>query len=164
MTEGLNQQQVEYLPCITLLDLILSEELFALHWVGFFWIYFWLHWIFIASWAFSSCCELFIECFIDCCSSSKCLGFSLWWFLLLQSTGSRHMGLVAPHVKSSQIRDRTHVPCIGRQILISSTTREVPWVGFYRCNDMDIHLVYMLKYVIVHSQNGGWVTCGYTGS
>ena len=31
MTEGLNQQQVEYLPCITLLDLILSEELFALH-------------------------------------------------------------------------------------------------------------------------------------
>ena len=29
-----------------------------------------------------------------------------------------HMGLVAPqHVGSSQTRDRTHVSCIGRQIL-----------------------------------------------
>ena len=31
VTEGLSQQQIEYLLGITLLDLILSEELFALH-------------------------------------------------------------------------------------------------------------------------------------
>ena len=29
------------------------------------------------------------------------------------------------HVKSSRIRDQTHVPCIGRQILIHYATREV---------------------------------------
>ena len=35
------------------------------------------------------------------------------------------MGLVAPwHVGSSQTRDHTHVPCIGRQILNHWTTRE----------------------------------------
>ena len=35
-------------------------------------------------------------------------------------------GLVAPrHVGSSQIRDRTHVPCIGRRILNHCTSREV---------------------------------------
>ena len=29
-----------------------------------------------------------------------------------------HVGLVSPqHVGSSQIRDRTHFPCVGRQIL-----------------------------------------------
>ena len=36
------------------------------------------------------------------------------------------LGLVAPQqVGSSQTRDRTHVPCIGRQILNRWTTREV---------------------------------------
>ena len=37
------------------------------------------------------------------------------------------MGPVAPwHVGSSQTRARTHVPCIGRQILNHCTTREAP--------------------------------------
>ena len=37
-----------------------------------------------------------------------------------------HSGLVAPwHMESSQRRDRTHVPCIGRQIPNHGTTREV---------------------------------------
>ena len=37
------------------------------------------------------------------------------------------MGLVAPwHVGSSHTRDRTHVPCIGSQILNHCTNREVP--------------------------------------
>ena len=56
--------------------------------------------------------------------------------LLLWSTGSRaqaqqlwRTGLVALwHAGSSQSRDRTHVPCIGRQILNHCTTREVPSV------------------------------------
>ena len=62
-------------------------------------------------------------------------------FLQLQSMGSRHMGfsgcgtgahylwlegLVAlQHVESSQTRDRTCVPCVGRRILTHSATREV---------------------------------------
>ena len=38
-----------------------------------------------------------------------------------------HMGLVALwHVGSSQTRDQTHVPCIGRQILNQWTTRGSP--------------------------------------
>ena len=77
----------------------------------------------------------------------QCTGFSLWWLPPLQSTGSGgggglqqfwlissraqslkfwHRGLTAPwHVKSSQIRDQTHAPCIGRWIPIHCTTREV---------------------------------------
>ena len=54
-------------------------------------------------------------------------------FLLLQSTGSRvhrlqqlwHTGLAAPqHMESPWSRDQTHVPCIGRQILIHWSTKE----------------------------------------
>ena len=66
-------------------------------------------------------------------SSSLCGVFSLAWLLLLQSMGS----LVTPlrqsalrHVESSQTRDRTHVPCISRQILDHWTTREVPRHAF----------------------------------
>ena len=69
-----------------------------------------------------------------CYSSLWCTGFSLWWLLLVQSTGSRCMGfsscgsralealaqqlwrtgLVALwHVGSFRTRGQTHVPCIG---------------------------------------------------
>ena len=42
-----------------------------------------------------------------------------------------HMGLVAPwHIESSQTRDWTCVPWIGRWILNHRTTREVPGKGF----------------------------------
>ena len=48
----------------------------------------------------------------------------------LRSCGSR--GLVAPrHVGSSQTRARTHVPCIGRQILNHCATREALPIVFY---------------------------------
>ena len=59
---------------------------------------------------------------------------SLWWLFLLQSTVYKagglqwlwHMGLVSQkHVGSSQIRDPTHVACIGRQILNHRTTKEI---------------------------------------
>ena len=79
-------------------------------------------------------------------SSLQCTGFSLWWLLLLQSTGSRCTGfsscdtqaqqlwlagLLAPrHVGSSRTRARTRVPCIGKQILNHCTTREVPCLSF----------------------------------
>ena len=67
-------------------------------------IYFWLHWVFVA----------------------------VCGFLVLWSTGSRDLGsvvvakdLVAPkHMGSSQTRNRTNVPCIGRRILNHCATRE----------------------------------------
>ena len=46
----------------------------------------------------------------------------------LQSTGSGILatGFTAPrHVESSRTRDQTRVPCIGRQILIQCTIREI---------------------------------------
>ena len=64
---------------------------------------------------------------------SSCGGFSLRWPLLLQGMGSRartsvlgRMGFLAlRHVGSSQTRDRTCVPSIGRRIPNHWTTREV---------------------------------------
>ena len=109
-------------------------------------IYFWLHWVFIAA------CGLSLVVASRGYSLLQCAGFSLWWLLLLQSMGSRHAGfsscgmwaqqlwltgsraqaqqlwrtgLVAPqHVGSSRTRVRTRVPCIGRQILNHCATRE----------------------------------------
>ena len=49
------------------------------------------------------------------------------WFLGSRARAQqlRHMGLVAlQHVGSFQIRDRTHVSCIGRRILYHGATRE----------------------------------------
>ena len=79
-------------------------------------------------------------------SSLRCTGFLLRWLLLLQSSESRHMGfsccntqaqqlwlrgLVTPrHVESSRIKDRTHVPSIGRWIAVSCATRESRTVNF----------------------------------
>ena len=70
-----------------------------------------------------------------------CSDFSLWWLLLLQSTGSRHLGfsscstwaqylwwkgLVAPwHVGSSQTRNSTHVPSIGGWFLTTGPPRSL---------------------------------------
>ena len=91
----------------------------------------------------------------------RCTGFSLRWLLLLRSTASRrvgfsscsaqasvvaasrisscntwapgHTGLVAlRHVGSSQTRDQTRVPCIGRWILNHCATREVPTLTFFK--------------------------------
>ena len=49
-------------------------------------IYFWLHWVFIAA------CGLSLVVVCGVFSSLRCMGFSLWWLLLLWSTGSRHTG------------------------------------------------------------------------
>ena len=49
-------------------------------------IYFWLCWVFVAA------CRLSLVAVSGDYSSLRCTGFSLQWFLLLQSTGSRHTG------------------------------------------------------------------------
>ena len=97
-------------------------------------IYFCLHWVFIAV------CGLSLVVASRGCSSLWCAGFSLRWLLLLPSTGSRrtgfsscgmgaqqlwYTGLVAPqHVGSSRTKARICVPCNGRQILNHCATRE----------------------------------------
>ena len=50
-------------------------------------IYLWLCWVFVAV------CGLSLVVVSRGSSSLRCAGFSLWWLLSLQSTGSRHAGL-----------------------------------------------------------------------
>ena len=91
-------------------------------------IYFELSWVFLAAWVFSGCGKqghslvvvhrlLIVEA-----SHSRCTDFSscsTWEFWCT--------GLVAPqHVESSQTRNRTHVPCIGRWILTHWTNQGNP--------------------------------------
>ena len=49
-------------------------------------IYFWPHWVFTAA------CGLSLAAASGGYSSLQCMGFSLQWLLLLQSTGHRHTG------------------------------------------------------------------------
>ena len=96
--------------------------------------FFWLCWVFVSVQGLS------LVVASGGHSSSRCVGLSLLWPLLLQSTGSRRAGsvvvahgLVAPrHMGSSQTRARTHVPCIGRQFLNHCATREAPVHLFFR--------------------------------
>ena len=99
-------------------------------------IYFWLRSVFVAARGLS------LVAVSGGYSLLRCVGFSLWWLLLLQSMGSRcagfsscstraqelwRTGLAAPrHVGSSRTRARTRVPCTGRRILNCCTTREAP--------------------------------------
>ena len=70
-------------------------------------------------------CGLFLIAVSRGYSSLWCTGFSLQCLLLLRSTGSRHMGLVArQHVECSWTRGQTCIPCINREILNQCTTRE----------------------------------------
>ena len=79
---------------------------------------FWLRWVFTAAHRLSPVAASGATLYL------WCAGFSLQWLPLLGSCGTT--GSVAPwHVESSRTRDRTHVPCIGRQTIIHSTTRQV---------------------------------------
>ena len=107
---------------------------------------------FLAALGLRCCARAFSSCGERGYSLLRCVGFSLRWLLLLQSTGCRRTGfsscgtraqqlwlvgsraqpqqlwctgLVAPrHVGSSRTRAQTRVPCIGRRILNHCTTRE----------------------------------------
>ena len=54
--------------------------------LSYLFIYFWLHWVFVAV------CRLSLVAASRGYSSLWCTGFSLWWLLLLQSMGSRFVG------------------------------------------------------------------------
>ena len=137
-----------YLACNCLeFTLLGGNMLLGYHWISpsiflpiyiflIYFIYFWLHWVFVAA------CALSLVVASGGYSSLWCAGFSLRWLLLLQSTGSRQVGFSscgsralerrlsscgarAPrHVGSSRTRARTRVPCIARRILNHCTTRE----------------------------------------
>ena len=72
-------------------------------------------------WAFSSCSKHGLLSLQQARVTLhlRCPGFSCCTAGALRHAAS-------PHVESSQMRDQTCVPCVGRRILIYCTTREVP--------------------------------------
>ena len=92
----------------------------------FYWLIFWLHWVCVAV------CRLSLVAARGGYSWLWCMGFSLPWLLLLQSSGTQAQWLhctglaTQRHVESSWTRNRTCIPCTGRWILIHWTTRGVP--------------------------------------
>ena len=75
--------------------------------------------------AFSSCSER-EPCSSCAVQTSHCGGISCCRVWALGTQASVVLMHVAPwHVGTSRTRDRTHVPCIGRQIPNHWTTREV---------------------------------------
>ena len=60
--------------------------LFPIYLFIYLFIYFWLHWVFIAVRGLS------LVVVSRGHSSLQCVGFSLWWLLLLWSTGPKHLG------------------------------------------------------------------------
>ena len=65
----------------------LAIDLFFFFNFFIFFIYFWLHWVFVAVHALS------LVVANGDYSSLRCTGFSLWWLLLLRSTGFRCTGV-----------------------------------------------------------------------
>ena len=87
----------------------------------------WLHWVFVAA------CErslVMVSGDFSCCRA-QALG--AWASVVTaRRPNSCGDGLIALRpVESSQTRDQTHVLCIGRQILIHCTTREVGLFAYF---------------------------------
>ena len=64
------------------------------------------------------------------------------------------MGLVAlQHMGSSQTRDQTCVPCIGRRILNHRTTREAPYVTslIYHQHQVFGFTIYIYIFIFLHT-------------
>ena len=84
-----------------------------------------LHWF---AQAFSSCSKQGLLSSCDAWATHSGGFFCGAWTLGAWASGAAACGLTGVvttrHVGSSQNRDRTHVPCIGRQILSHCTTRE----------------------------------------
>ena len=65
---------------------VLQQPYFFFNKFIYLFIYFWLCWVFVAVRGLS------LVAVSGSYSSLQCMGFSLQWLLLLQSTGSRHTG------------------------------------------------------------------------
>ena len=105
---------------------------------------FWMHWVFIAAWAFlqlsrvGATLQLVHKLLPAVASLSAKHELQGTWAQELQLPDSRaqtqqlwHRGLVAlKHVGSSQTRDQTRVSCIGRQIFATESLGK-PSSSFY---------------------------------
>ena len=77
---------VIFVVLVNLLKLVICMIYFFIHFLKNLLIYFWLHWVFVAT------CGLSLGAASGGYSSLRCAGFSLLWLLLLRSMGSRRVG------------------------------------------------------------------------
>ena len=77
-------------------SVVINHSIFFNKFIYLF-IYFWLHWVFVTARGLS------LVVASGGYSSLWCAGFSLWWLLLLQSTGSRHTGFSSCGTRASVI-------------------------------------------------------------
>ena len=70
-------------------------------------IYFWLHWVFVAARGLSSVAAS------RSYSSLRCTGSSLQWLLLLRSMGSRHAGFSSCGTRAQLLRGMWDLPRLG---------------------------------------------------
>ena len=75
-------------------------------------IYFWLRWVFVAARGLS------LVAASGGYSSLLCAGFSLWWLLLLRSTGSRHTGFSSCGTRASVVVAHGLSSCGSRAYLL----------------------------------------------
>ena len=106
------------------LNLTLRSPVLFFFLVDYLFIYLWLCWV------CGPCCfEGFSLVAASGGASLRCAGFALPWLLFLQSTGGLSSCVLGRSCSLTRgifpDRDQTCVPCIGRQILIHSSTREV---------------------------------------
>ena len=73
----------------------------------FIYLFIWLHWVFVAA------CGLSLVAASGGYSSLWCVGLSLWWFLLLRSMGSRHMGFSSCGPRSQLLHGMWDLPRPG---------------------------------------------------
>ena len=106
----------------------------------------------------------------------QCLGFSFQQLLQLWTTGSRHggfsscgsraleprcTGLAAlRYMKSSRTRDQTRVPCIGKQILIHCTTREV--LEFTSCDFLPLRVSHFFSLPATSPHSAALLLCDHS--
>ena len=99
-------------------------------------------------WVFGAAPRLSLIAVSQGYSSLQCVGCSLQWFLLLQSTSSGHLGFIScvpRYVETSWTRDQIQAPCVGRQILYHWATREA--LLYFFCI---VWLLYNKDVIVLH--------------
>ena len=117
------------LTCLLQIQMILSLLSFRLPTSLFFFFHFsWLCWVFVAV------CGLSLVALSGSYSCCRVSVFPLQWFLMSQSTSSRHVGLVVMASRIFLDRGLNLIPCLGRWILNHWTTREVHLHTRFKCD------------------------------
>ena len=99
-------QTFSLFPVWAVINVYIQDFFFSFK-VIYLFIYFWLRWVFVAARGLS------LVVASGGYSSLQCTGFSLWWLLLLRSTGSRHAGFSSCGAWAQLLRGMCDLPGPG---------------------------------------------------